>query len=328
MRITKDRPLTSVLAPILADLIAEKRGVGYHYIKEAEAYARFDQFCAAVGHRSLTLPRELVDAWTAKQPHETEANRQGRISRMRVLGQYMQRRGYLAWVYPSHRTGAPVPAYQPYIFSFAELAALWRAVDACETDVNSPYRSRVLPVLFRVLYGAGLRVAEALALRQSDFDPLVGTLHVRTAKLDKERRIPLHPMLAARVTRYLDALVWLRPLGGPLFPNPHGEPYAVSTVYRYFRRFLWQAGISHQGRGHGPRLHDLRHTFAVHCLRQWVLDGVDLTVALPYLSTYMGHVGLKSTQGYLRLTADLYPTVVRTVEQRFGAIIPAGGAEE
>ena len=69
----------------------------------------------------------------------------------------------------------------------------------------------------------------------------------------------------------------------------------------------------------------LRHTFAVHCLRKWVLENADLTVALPYLSAYMGHTGLKSTQMYLRLTAEVYPTVVAAVDRHYAFIIPTGG---
>lgn len=326
MSTSHECPFTSVLAPILEALVAEKRGAGYAYVKESKGYARFDQFCVVRAHRTLALPRELVDAWTAKQPDETETNRHRRLSLMRVLGQYMQRIGYPAWIYPPHAHNAGASRYVPHIFSSAEMAALWRAVDACPPDANAPYRDRILPVLFRVLYGTGLRVSEALALRTTDVNRLAGTLYVREAKLDKERRIPMHPVLAERVDRYLDTLAFLALADGPLFPRQTGDAYAANTIYGYFRRFLWQAGISHQGRGRGPRLHDLRHTFAVHCLRQWVLEDVDLTVALPYLSAYMGHVGLKSTQGYLRLTAELYPTVVRAVEQRFGGIIPAGGA--
>jgi len=259
MSTTNDHPFVSVLAPILGDLIAEKRGAGYHYIKEAQNYVRFDQFCVARGHRALALPRELVDAWTAKQWHETESNRQRRRSLMRVLGQYMQRCGYPAWVYPPGALRVAPSLYVPYIFSLAEVAALWRAVDVCPPNVNAPYRDRVLPVLFRVLYGTGLRVSEALALHITDVDRQAGTLHIREAKLDKERRIPIHPVLAERVDRYLNTLALLGLSDGPLFPGPTGDPYAVSTIYRYFRRFLWQAGISHQGRGHGPRVHDLRH---------------------------------------------------------------------
>ena len=102
----------------------------------------------------------------------------------------------------------------------------------------------------------------------------------------------------------------LRTTGIFFFPSPYGGRYPERTIYAYFRRFLWEVGISHGGRGKGPRVHDLRHAFAVHCLKRWVRNAVDLTVALPYLSAYLGHEGLKGTQRYLRLTSELYPDIV------------------
>ncbi|QGU00314.1 Integrase/recombinase, RitB [Candidatus Syntrophocurvum alkaliphilum] len=87
-----------------------------------------------------------------------------------------------------------------------------------------------------------------------------------------------------------------------------------------FRKIIWQANISHSGKG--PRLHDLRHTFAVHCLKKWVLAGENLTNLLPYLSVYLGHNDLRGTQHYLRLTSDLYPTITTSVEQHFSNTIP------
>ncbi len=315
----------SALAPLLVALIVEKRGIGYHYLKEERDYLRFDRFCQDSGHQTLTLPRTLVEQWTAKHAYETEANRQRRVSRLRILGEYMQRCGYTAWVYPPHLSTHTAPHYVPYIFTREELAAFFTQIDACPPDSASPIRHQVLPLLFRVLYGSGLRIGEALELQRRDVDLTQGTLYIRHAKFDKERRIPLHPVLVERVQQYLERLPqWAHP-EAPLFPGPQGSPYAISTVYALFRQFLWAAGISHGGRGHGPRLHDVRHSFAVHCLRQWVAAGIDLTVALPYLSAYMGHANFKSTQDYLRLTAECYPDIVRAIEHHLGSVIPQGG---
>lgn len=80
---------------------------------------------------------------------------------------------------------------------------------------------------------------------------------------------------------------------------------------------LYHAGISHGGKGHGPRIHDIRHTFAVHCLQRWVDENIDLETVLPYLSTYMGHVGIQSTQEYLHLTSELFPQITRAFEGSF-----------
>ncbi len=106
------------------------------------------------------------------------------------------------------------------------------------------------------------------------------------------------------------------------FPNKHGVPYSSETAYGLFRRVLSVAGISHGGKGKGPRLHDLRHTYAVRVLNRWVQNGNNLTTALPYLAIYMGHKGMKASRHYLRLTTTMFPELVKTVESKYGWIIP------
>ena len=93
-------------------------------------------------------------------------------------------------------------------------------------------------------------------------------------------------------------------------------------VHSLYRKALRLSGISHGGRGKGPRLHDVRHTFAVRVLNKWVRDGKNLTTVLPYLAIYMGHEGLKACQHYLRLTAVMFPELIETVEKEHGWIIP------
>ena len=109
-----------------------------------------------------------------------------------------------------------------------------------------------------------------------------------------------------------------------------GKPMTIGNVYKNFRRFLWRAGISHGGRGHGPRSHDFRHAYAVHCLRKWVEQEKDLTAYLPVLKTYMGHDSFEETAYYLRLTADVFPDITSKLETRYAGIIPEleGGAHE
>lgn len=96
-------------------------------------------------------------------------------------------------------------------------------------------------------------------------------------------------------------------------------------MHTQFRALLRRAGIPYNGPGNGPRLHDIRHTFAVHCLNNWVLSGEDLTAALPVLSRYLGHNGLSGTQKYLQLTAQMYPDIVSKLEVQFRDVIPQVG---
>lgn len=94
------------------------------------------------------------------------------------------------------------------------------------------------------------------------------------------------------------------------------------TVYQRYRRYLEKAGIPHGGKGHGPRLHDIRHTFAVHVLQKWTREGAGLTAMLPVLSTYMGHKTVRSTARYLRLTAEVYPDLMEKAESACAYVIP------
>jgi len=119
---------------------------------------------------------------------------------------------------------------------------------------------------------------------------------------------------------YLDKIHKFSTPGTFFFPSPYGGSYKVSTAYKLFREVLWKAGISHSGKG--PRLHDIRHSHAVGCLKRWVMDKKDITNLLPYLSAYLGHNDLRGTQHYLRLTADLYPDIINSVEDECSFLIP------
>ncbi len=100
------------------------------------------------------------------------------------------------------------------------------------------------------------------------------------------------------------------------------KPLTLGNVDKNFRRFLWQARIPHGGRGHGPRVHDLRHAFAVNNLRDWFIHGEDVGALLPVLQTYMGHSSIADTAYYLRLTAESYPHIGAQVQRVIGDVVP------
>lgn len=102
----------------------------------------------------------------------------------------------------------------------------------------------------------------------------------------------------------------------------------LSNVYHNFRRFLWKAGISHGGKGYGPRIHDFRHTFAVHCLKKWSIEGKDLMTYLPILRVYLGHSTFEETAYYLRLTADVFPDITLKLETLYPDLIPVLDGDE
>jgi len=108
------------------------------------------------------------------------------------------------------------------------------------------------------------------------------------------------------------------------FLSPRQSAWHNSTIYHLYRKLLLQSEIPHGGRGKGPRVHDLRHTFAVHRLLKWYEEGADLNAKLPFLVAYLGHKDFTGTQKYLHLTAELFPNLTTRMNQQFGGVIPQG----
>jgi integrase len=310
----------SILGELIAGYIGEKRAVGYKYLKTSSLLKQFDTLAAREHLLEKKLPKELILLWTEKKPNETDSNRNKRISIVRGLAKYMVRLGYEAYIFPAAVVRVDRYSYVPYIFSKEELKSIFTICDNYPVSDTSPNRHLILALLFRMLYGCGLRISEAVNLKLNDVDLKQGTLFIRHAKFGKERIVPMAETLIKRCHRYIGILHNFESGNAFFFPSPYGGRYKESTIYKLFRGVLWKAGISHSGKG--PRLHDIRHSFSVHCLKKWVLNEEDLTNLLPYLSAYLGHVDLRGTQHYLRLTADLYPKIIASVEQNFLSLIP------
>ena len=311
------------LSEAIAALVGEKRAVGCKYDAEARVLARFEAFSRREFPALDTLTEASVQAWitAAWRRDVMPATLQGLTAPIRELARWLGRRGVAAYLLP--RSALPRPArYVPHIYTDAELAALFTQTDHCHYCSEVPLRHLVMPVLFRTIYACGLRCSEARLLRIADVDIDSGVLQVRDAKGGKDRQVPVSGPLRERLADY-HAQVARRPDSPEwFFPGNAGEPLTLGNVYHNFRRFLWQAGISHGGRGHGPRVHDLRHTHAVNNLRSWFAEGRDVGALLPVLQTYLGHSSLADTGYYLHLTAESYPDITIRVQQVIGDIVP------
>jgi integrase/recombinase XerD len=310
----------SILGELIAGYIEEKRAVGYKYIKGSSLLKNFDTFIVKEHLREKKLPKELVLLWTKKKPNETDRTRNARISIIRGFAKYMNRLDYEAYIFPAAAVTIDRYCYVPYIFSEKELKNIFTICDTYPVSDVSPNRHRILPLLFRMLYGCGLRMSEALNLKINDVNLKQGTLFIREAKFGKERIVPMAETLRERCRQYAAKVHNYKSCNPFFYQSPYGGRYKEDTIYKLFRKILWKARVSHSGKG--PRLHDIRHSFSVHCLKRWVLNKKDLTSLLPYLSAYLGHVDLRGTQHYLRLTADLYPEITASVEQNFSFLIP------
>jgi integrase len=178
-----------------------------------------------------------------------------------------------------------------------------------------------MPVLFRVLYCCGLRLSEATGLRGEDVDLQSGILTIRDSKFSKSRYVPMSKELTETCAKYAETRL-VGSVDDWFFSARGGVRYINRSVYAAFCYLLQEAGISHGGRGKGPRVHDFRHTFAVHCLQRWTMTGADITTALPYLREYLGHQHITATEQYLRMTAEVYPEISALMQEKYGYVVP------
>jgi integrase/recombinase XerD len=313
------------LTDAITALVVEKRAVGYKYAAEERVLARFAAFCRSQFPELRAPDQASVEAWlaAARRRAVAPATLQGLAAPVRELARWLGRRGVPAYVLP--KGALPRPArYVPHIYTDQELAALFTQTDRCRYCSQVPFRHLVMPVLFRTIYACGLRASEARLLRLDDVDITTGVLQIRDAKGGKDRQTPVSAPLRVRLADY-HAHVG-RSGGDWFFPGTAQRPLTLANIDKNFRRFLWQARISHGGRGHGARVHDLRHTFAVNNLRSWFTHGEDVGALLPVLQTYLGHSSIADTAYYLRLTAESYPHITAQVQRAVGDVVPPNAA--
>jgi len=316
----------SKLAPIINQFIKEKQACGCKYKEGIRIAKHFDSFLCNTDIKQNELPKTIVSQWLVKQPDEPPAIYQVRVRLVRQLGEFMVELNYPAYIVP-RCFGAPLsPVFTPYIFTRKEINKLIHAVDNIKPNSLSPTRHIIMPEIFRLLYGCGFRINEVLNLRVCDVDLKQGVITVRDGKFGKDRLVPPSVDLIKRLQIYEEQIekntLEKRTDESFFFPSPKQTAWNYRTIYDMFRKLLHQCGICHGGRGKGPRLHDLRHTFAVHKLLKWYEEGCNLNAKLPLLVTYLGHKDFTGTQKYLHLTAELFPNLTARMNKQFGIVIP------
>lgn len=315
------RCYTSVYGPFIARFVVFKRSLGYKFVHGESVLGRFDAFCAKRGEGSIGITRELSEEWGRKRDNESDPTRYARVHYLIQFASYLNDMGYPSFVPrpPSKYRST----FTPHIFSHEELGSLFPAID--EVCVNArricTSCADAFPTMARFLYGTGARIGEAVALRESDVNLERGIATLRFTKNGQERMVPMSASLSDAMRQYA-ASSGGAGLGEPFFKRADGEPCTCNTAYEWFRRGLSRAGIPHLGGGKGPRLHDLRHTFAVHSLAKMADEGLDLYYSLPILSAYLGHQSLEATDTYVRLTAEMFPFVIDSSDKVCSYVFP------
>ncbi len=313
-------PYHGLYAPLLEQFVAFKKSLGYQFTDAVATYRVFDRWTLQRGETAIGITSVLAAQWAVKRLNESDSTCYRRVLYLRQFAVFLNDVGY-----PSYVPRLP-QAYQstftPYIFTPEEITALFAASDRLDMGRGLNSTGNVLPAMLRTLYGTGIRVGEAVAVKVKDVHLEDRSLIIRQSKNGKARLVPFSDSLADVLRQYRESLPIRSEEDAPFFVKRNGYPCHTKTVYEGFRRVLREAGIPHGGKGQGPRLHDLRHQFAIRSLVAMAESGVDLYYALPILSAYLGHQSLEATDHYVRLVADLYPALLAQVNNLCASVFP------
>lgn len=289
----------------LETFIALRRLAGTDYQSQTRLLGYFDDFLVKQHFNEPCLSRTIVQHYLSSLSELHPRTRYNRLSVVRQFCRYLSRFEPSCYV-PEAIGSAKLQTSQiPYIFTKTQIWDL--LAEAAKLPPKHSLRPHTYHTLFGLLYTTGLRIGEALALNIKDFYPQSMRLHIREGKFHKSRWVPISLSTCAILQNYIYKRQNIIPLidNAPLFISLRHSRVHRSSVYQAFCVVLKKCGI-HKSKGHGPRIHDLRHTFAVHRLLKWYSDGQDINGRLPALATYMGHVGVQSTQIYIQATPELY----------------------
>lgn len=299
-----------------------KRNLGFAFGESSLYLLRhMDEFFKRYRLSSPILTKEMVEDFVSHRDGETDKTQHMRMSLVRQFAVFMNSIGFDFYVYPIDLMISITNSFIPYIFTYQEIERIMKVVDNLPYMPQSKYYHLIYPMLFRMLYGCGLRINEALSLKKSEVDLENGILTITKTKNSMNRLVPMSWSLTDYCKRYAENMEFDMFNDGYFYPSRDGGKYHRTPVYLKFKKFMKIADIFPEG-AVGPRVHDIRHTYAVHALEKMIDDGQDVYCTLPILSRYLGHRCIESTEKYLRLTEDAHTSIIDATAQIYTDVFP------
>ncbi len=306
----------SKLAPYIRDFIHLKESAGINFLRGKWILYEIDRFFHENQVQQPIITREIVNQWRQTRINDTAATLYSKYSILNQLARYMSRQGCHCFIPRLPDARRSKCNFTPYIFTHNQIDKVFQSSD--ELRMYDRHMSNALfciPVVLRLIYSTGLRISEALSIKNIDVKLEKGYIHIRKTKNGSERIVPINDSLRRVLEQYLSYRNRM-PISSVDAPNSFffiksdGIFCNAQSVYWCFRKLLNLCGIPYVGNHHGPRVHDLRHTFAVHAMVQMAHNNQDLYSSLPVISACLGHKSLFATEQYVRLTSEMYPELI------------------
>lgn len=306
---------TSALGPVMARFLTLKEALGCRYCIERAVLRHLDRFLAAQPPNRSPLTAETFRMWCTTFAQLTPTVRRNRMRIARNLCLYHRRSDPDCFVPDLADFPKRQQPQRPHLFTEQQIMRLIQATDSLRPAPTSPLYGPGLRLAIVLLYTSGIRRGELVRLTLDDYDAQDRLLRIRDTKFHKSRLVPLSNSAVREMEKYLGLRTQLpHAADAPLLCTRHCglRHYTGAGIAQGLQRLFLQADVR-TADGRLPRIHDLRHTFAVHALRRWYQTGVDVQSKLPALAAYMGHVSVVSTQYYLALLDPL----AKAVSERF-----------
>jgi integrase len=301
----------SPLRQALADYLTIRRALGYKLERAEKLLFQYLDYLEQLGQERVTIANAI--GWATLPAAGSGHWWAFRMSALRGFAAYLRALDPTHEVPPADLLPNRVHRAVPYLYSEREIVALMAAA----SSLRFPLRQATYRTLIGLLSVTGMRVGEAIRLDRTDVDLAHGVLTVRQTKFGKTRELPLHASTIDAMRAYLrlrDRLCRAA-VSEALLISPAGTRLLYTNVSHTFLDLVERAGLPRRKPGCRPRLHDIRHTFAVRTLLDWYRAGVDVQPRLPLLSTYLGHVHPKDTFWYLQAAPELLQIAAGRLER-------------
>ena len=312
----------SALAPYIEGFLEYKRSLGYSYVSQETKLKNLDRFWLEENGNPPFLTRENLLGWSAKRGTESTCARGERLSVVRQLSLYMNGIGVDAYI-PTDRCTASHPVI--HVLSPEEVVEFIRVVDNYTPPKSHRRFSRLANeyrVIFRLLLTTGMRRSEAAGIKIEDIALSDNNIRIYGTKNYKDRIVFIPPDMARLIATYLDYLkstsdndvYWL-------FPSLDiSKPIPAGTITDHFRQF-WRMTSYAGSLEKDPTVHSLRHTYVVMKMNQWMKEGADLKVMMPYLCKQLGHKSVNETFYYYHQVKEAFD-IIRQKDTMAARVIP------